>query len=207
MSPTDDVSLVNRPGRGTWRYRRNCSLRLEDGALVATDRRKRETRVLLNGGPQSPVAHLSHFRTEPNASYYVDGNGDAVIKVVEPARWDPDTEFAMAKAAGLRVDSTELIHPVRADGVVLDDAQWAEPRYVFAALGFAQFIVALAKLGVLEIMPWLLVVITLDVYALVALFSGRYFGSGSSPTPGPSDGKRSRPRRRGSSAGRANRRG
>ncbi|MEW6474854.1 MAG: hypothetical protein AB1679_21600 [Actinomycetota bacterium] len=107
---------------------------------------------------------------------FVDGNGEALIILAEPTRWPSRGSHAFAEAAGLVFDGTQETPPLRHDGIRLEDSRWVELHYVNIALTISVVIYALGKFEILDFVPWVFVAIALDIFAAVALFSGRYQG-------------------------------
>jgi hypothetical protein len=163
------------PVQGTRRFRRNARLALEDGALVATDRRRRHHRFPLDGSPESPARFDETFSSKEHGRgqfVYLDGRGQALV-IGFAGDWDGDEQIALNEAAGIPEKLTDPpLPPLRSDGCRLEDVKWAQPENI-AAVAPVGMVVAFATNA--DFLPgWLgwPVVVMILVYAVAALSTG-----------------------------------
>jgi hypothetical protein len=165
--------VVARPKRGTRRFRRNCWVGVIDGALVVNDRKNRRHEFRLDSTDIAPHSHRVLFgSSRPWEHHFIDGRGESVVAIMNATRWDGPT--AVGTAAGLILDTEQVIPPLRVDGVKLEDSTWPELHYIQLSLAAVWVLVILGRLEVIGLFPWILVAVGLLGYALAALFSGVY---------------------------------
>jgi hypothetical protein len=166
------------PDRGTRRFRRACSLAVEDGVLVATDRKGTTRRFPLNQDLTSPAASVmisaTPFGAFRDQSTIIDGNGEVLV-LTYVGDWDTIEWGELEQAAGLTKDVEYHAEPktqLRQDGLVLEDGTWW--RWAPQA-GTLAFVVAMVGGvgGAPGVLAWI-VVLGLVVYLVLALTSGAY---------------------------------
>ena len=94
--------LTIRPRSGTRALRENASLRLEDGAITATDRRGRSRTFPLIGAENSPVCVGSALRE--GGDYWLEDPKGRALLVLDSLEWDGDELFNFKQAAGLELN-------------------------------------------------------------------------------------------------------
>jgi hypothetical protein len=176
--------VVVRPTYGTRRFRRNCWVGVIDRVLVANDRKNRRYEFPLDGSDQAPHAHRLVILDPRSTKHYIDRRGEALVTIGDGSCWDVKDVTAIADAAGLTFDAAQVVPPLRADGVRLEDARWADLQYVRVALAAVMLLVILGRFEVIGIFPWVIVAVGLLGFCLAALLSGRYF----KPKAGPETG-------------------
>lgn len=177
MNQPPQPHVVVRPTRGTSRFRRNCWIGVTDGALVASDRRNRRYAFKLDGSDRAPYSHRVIFPgDDPPQRHYIDRRGEAVIVLSNGTCWEAEDGRMVAEAAGLVFDGGAAVPPLRSDGIKLEDSTWPEMRYIQMALAAVIVLVALGRIEVIGLFPWVFVAVGLLGYTLAALFSGVYFG-------------------------------
>jgi hypothetical protein len=168
------------PTVGTRRFRR-CSLGVEDGALVVTDRHRTTRKFPLNEGKRSPTESLSVL-PEPMGAFraqfaVLDGNGNALV-VGNGGEWDWVEYQEVLIAAGLTRRGefrSEPVRHVREDGLILEDGTWF--RFVPAAGTLTLIFSLLTGSGVLPAALGWVIVLALAGYVATAFASGA-FGKG-----------------------------
>jgi hypothetical protein len=91
--------LTIRPRSGTRSLRKHASLRLEDGAIVATDRRGRSRTFQLEGAENSPVC-FGRALVE-GGDYWLEDRCGRALLLLEDLDWDGDEFFKFRQASGL----------------------------------------------------------------------------------------------------------
>lgn len=94
--------LTIRPRSGTRALRKHASLRLEDGTIIAMDRRGRSRTFSLTGAENSPACAGSAL-AESGDYWLEDRNGRALL-VLNSADWDGDELFNFKQALGLELN-------------------------------------------------------------------------------------------------------
>ncbi|MEW6477240.1 MAG: hypothetical protein AB1679_33725 [Actinomycetota bacterium] len=166
------------PTHGTRRFRRACSLTVEDDALVVTDRKGTVRRFPLNQGPTSPAVSVmisaTPFEAFRSQRTIVDGSGEILV-LCYVGDWDAVEWLEFERAAGLPKDvelSGEPKTRLRQDGLVLEDGTWWRWAPQAGTLAFVAAMITGA--GVVPAVLGSIVVLGLVVYIVVALTSGAY---------------------------------
>lgn len=117
-----ETAGVLRPTGGSRRFRRNCSLLAEEGAVAVTDRKGKTTRFALDGTDNAPAHMASYlFRDE---FVVVDGKGRGLI-ISDDGLWDGDEQKQFCEVAGIQSVAVNAdLPPLRSDGVRLEEAAW-----------------------------------------------------------------------------------
>jgi len=181
MQTEKQVPGILRPTGGTKKFRRNCRLVAEEGAIAATDRNGKTTRFPLDGTDAAPAEMITYLGKDPFV--IVDGRGNTVV--TSPfLLWDTSE----------RADFCEVVHiafngnnvdpappPLRADGVRLEEPAWLR-RYVVSVPYAMLAGVVLAPLGrafdlplwlMIPLLPWLLMY---PVVRMMGYFAPRRIG-------------------------------
>jgi hypothetical protein len=178
--------LELRPDRGTRWFRRKTSVVVTDGVLIATGRWGRTASFPMDGSPRAPTRYRSVVKWPKDDSFvFMDANGEALIILKEPTRWPSEGSYQFAEQAGLEFEMVQETPPLRHDGIRLRDSRWVEMDFISSALTLSIVLSSLAKFGLLDLFPWLLVILALGLFAAVGLFSGRYAGCVPEDIAGP----------------------
>jgi hypothetical protein len=166
------------PDSGTRSFRNRTSVAVENGSLIATDRKGTERKFPLNAGTSSPARHVT-IMAEPYGAFrtqwaILDGDGEALV-LGYLGDWDPLELDEVEKAAGLAPGIENLRAPraaVRHDGLMLEDGTWWKwaPK-----AGMVAFLVAgLTTAGVLPAALGWPIAAALMVFLAVGMTSGAY---------------------------------
>lgn len=152
----EEIPGVLRPKGGTRKFRKNCRLVAEEGAILATDRNGRTTRFPIDGSLDAPKEMMTYLHEED--FIILDGNGRGII-AGPYVLWDADESAGFCELAGIEgcVTNTHSPAPLRPDGVRLEEPAWLR-RYVVSAPYVFTAGVLLAALGrALSLPVWLMV--------------------------------------------------
>jgi hypothetical protein len=166
------------PDSGTRIFRNRTSVAVEDGALIATNRKGVERRFPLDAGASSPARHIT-VMAEPHGAFrtqwtILDGNEEALL-VGFLGDWDPLEMDDIERAAGLKPGIERRPTPrteVRHDGLILVDGTWwkAAPK-----AGMIAFVVAgITNAGFLPALVGWPVAAALMVFLVLGMTSGAY---------------------------------
>ena len=100
----NDNAMVVRPVNGSRRLRRVASIRLDGGAIVATDRRGRSRKFPIDGSDDSPGG-FQYTRDMSDGGYYLEDRRGRSLVRLDGMNWDTDQLSALEDAAGLSVRS------------------------------------------------------------------------------------------------------
>jgi hypothetical protein len=100
----DKTPVVVRPRSGSGRLRRKASIRLEGGAVVATDRLGRSRTFPIDGTDDSPSG-FQYTRDLDDGGYYLEDRRGRSLVRLESMDWDIEALSALEEAAGFRVVS------------------------------------------------------------------------------------------------------
>lgn len=172
--------MKTTPTHGTRAFRR-CSLGVEDGALVVTDRSGTTRSFPLNKGAESPAESLSVYPEPMNAFrtqiVVLDGNGEALV-IGNLGDWDWVEFQEVLQRGGLTRRGefrSEPVQRVRADGLTLEDGTWF--KWVPAVGTLTLVFALLTGAGVLPAALGWVIVLALAAYVVAAFASGA-FGKG-----------------------------
>jgi hypothetical protein len=129
--------IMLRPKQGTTRFRKHVSLRLEDEAIDATDRRGRTRRFPLDETDRAPAEVRIFGLMEQGL---VDGAGN-LLALWENGIWDTKKEVEFCTRAGLGVvgfDNSELPQ-MRSDGIKMFDIPALSMMQLCSAIGAVGF--------------------------------------------------------------------
>ena len=160
----NEVPGVLRPKGGTKKFRRNCQIVAEEGAVAVTDRNGRTTRFSLDGTASAPAQMITYLGRDPFV--IIDGQGRALIS--SPSiLWDSNERADLCERAHISfiADSGSGDPPaLREDGVILEESVWLR-RYAKSAPYVLGAGVVLAPIGrafslpvwlMLPFLPWIL---------------------------------------------------
>jgi|GEM_PF-2881708 len=98
----DETPMVVRPRSGSRSLRTNASIRLEDGAIVATDRRRRSRRFPIDGADDSPTGFQYTRDLDDGGLYLEDRRGRSLVRLVA-MNWSAQELSSLEEAAGISV--------------------------------------------------------------------------------------------------------
>jgi hypothetical protein len=134
---------VVRPVSGSRRFRRNARLAVEDGALVATDRRGKAYRFPFDGTQRAPARFVETFASEESDGEgrfaYLDGSSQAIVIGLN-GDWNHYEQTDFNQAAGIPEGlATSPLPALRADGCRIRDVRWAQVKHlaIVAVIGGA----------------------------------------------------------------------
>jgi hypothetical protein len=170
-----NASIAMSPDQGSRRFRRTARLALEDGALVATDRRGRHHRFPLDGTADAPVRFEVTFSSKEHGRgqfVYFDGKGQGLI-VGFVGDWDAEKQTELNDLAGIPLKLTDPpLPPLRSDGCRLEDIKWADVEYV-ATVATIGGVIAFATTA--DFLPdWLgwSLIVPIVIYIVAAISTG-----------------------------------
>jgi hypothetical protein len=127
--------MVVRPTDGSKRLRKNATIRLEGGAIVATDRRARSRRFPIDGTDEAPRGFRSTGQL--GGGYYLeDRKGRALVRL-DLMNWDPERLGDVEKAAGFKVVTDPGRPTDRPEMMKIEDPPYFAWASVSAAVGIA----------------------------------------------------------------------
>lgn len=166
------------PDSRTRAFRNRASVAVEDGALIATNRKGVERRFPLDDGSSSPARHVTVMAESDGAFrtqwVILDGNEEALV-LGYLGDWDPAEMDDIEAAAGLKPGIENRPAPrteVRHDGLILEDGTWWQwaPK-----AGMVAFVVAgITNAGFLPAVVGWPVAAALMVFLGVGMTSGAY---------------------------------
>jgi hypothetical protein len=106
--------LTIRPRSGTRALRKKASLRLEDGAILATDRRGRSHTFQLAGAENSPTG-FGRALYDGRGPYWLQDHSGRSLLLLDRGDWDGDEFFKFRKATGLDAHGRKEPPPKRPD--------------------------------------------------------------------------------------------
>jgi hypothetical protein len=127
-----------KPETGLPRFRRNASLRLDDGVIVATDGRGRSRRFELDGTDRAP-ARVRSFGLDKQG--LMDGEGN-LLALWEKAIWGLDGRIVdLCVAAGIKfgTQDTTTLPPMRSDGIKIFDVPALPIMSASSSIGIVAF--------------------------------------------------------------------
>jgi hypothetical protein len=119
--------LIIRPSSGSSALRKHASLRVEDAAIIATDRRGRTRTFRLDGAEDSPVC-FGRAMIEGGDYWLEDRSGRALL-LLEILDWDDDAFLKFILATGLWTHERKQAPAKRPDVFRVKD-----PPYVIWAI-------------------------------------------------------------------------
>jgi hypothetical protein len=151
----EEIPGVLRPKGGTKRFRANCRLAVEEGAIVVTDRNGKTTRFPIDGSESAPKEMMTYLQEED--FIILDGKGRGLV--ASPyVLWDADESAVFCELARIEgcVTNTYTPAPLRPDGVRLEEATWLRRYVVTAPYVFAAGVVLAALGRALDLPVWLM---------------------------------------------------
>ena len=131
MTGEHPKSFVVRPSSGSRRLRRHASIRLEGGAIVATDRLRRSRTFRIDATDKAPRGFRGTGQLD--ALYYLeDRRGRALVRL-DLMDWDPEQFGDLEEAAGFRVVTDPGTPSDRPEMMKIDDP----PYFAGASISFA----------------------------------------------------------------------
>jgi hypothetical protein len=129
--------MTLRPETGLPRFRRNASLRLEDGAIIATDRHGQSRYFRLDGTEHAP-ARVRVFGIDKQG--LMDHAG-RLLAVWENAVWGGENMADFCIAAGIKwgVQDEPKLPPMRPDGIKMFDIPVLPMAGAFSSVGIVAF--------------------------------------------------------------------
>ncbi|HVW33740.1 MAG TPA: hypothetical protein VHL53_14480 [Acidimicrobiia bacterium] len=132
----DKTAMVVRPASGSRRLRKNASLRLEGGAIVATDRRGRSRRFPIDGSDESPRGFRSAQQLDSGGYYLEDRRGRALVRL-RIMDWDPEKVHALDEPAGFEPVIDPKRPSDRPEMMKIEDPPYFARASTSAAVGIA----------------------------------------------------------------------
>ena len=146
MTGEDEKPMVVRPTDGSRRLRKNASIRLEGGALVATDRRGRGRAFPIDGTENAPRGFRGTGQLD-GRRYLEDRRGRALVRL-DLMDWDPEQLGDLEDAAGFKVITDPGTPTDRPEMMKIED-----PPYFAWASGSAAVGIGAVSLYWLHIAP------------------------------------------------------
>ena len=131
----DEKRMVVRPTSGSPSLRKNATIRLEGGAIVATDRRRRSRSFLIDGTDTSPRGFRGTGQLD-GRHYLEDQRGRALVRL-DLMDWDPEELGDLEDAAGFKVVTDPGTPSDRPEMMKIEDPPYFAWAGVSAAVGTA----------------------------------------------------------------------
>lgn len=177
MSAPAAISLS--PRRGTRSFRRYARIKLRDGTVTFTDRRRRSTSVPLGPDLDNPAEIAFYFPDQGKGRLdmaLIDGRGRSLF-IAEAGAFDGLDLQHLIAAAGLK----QSVHwypeeppALRPDGRILRDSEWWKWGPAAGPVGLAA--ATTTNAGFIPAWLGLPILFASFIYLMAGLFSGAYTG-------------------------------
>jgi hypothetical protein len=128
--------MVVRPRSGSRRLRRNASLRLDGGSIVATDRRGESRNFPIDGTDNAPRGFRSAERLDDGGYYLEDRRGRALVRL-QIIDWKVEEVGALEDAAGFKAVIDPGTPSDRPEMMTIEDPPYFARASISAAVGTA----------------------------------------------------------------------
>jgi len=135
MTGDDGRRFVVRPSSGSRRLRKNASIRLENGAIVATDRRGRSRSFPIDGTDEAPRGFRSTGKL--GGGYYLEDRQGRSFVRLDLMNWDPERLGDLEQAAGFKVVTDQGVPTDRPGMMKIEDPPYFACASMSAGLGIA----------------------------------------------------------------------
>lgn len=157
MQTEKQIPGILRPTGGTKKFRRNCRLVAEEGAIAATDRNGKTTRFQLDGTDAAPAEMITYLGKDPFV--IIDRRGTAVL--TSPfLLWDSSERADFCEAVGIAFNANNVDPappPLRPDGVRLEEPAWLRRYNVSAPYVMAAGVVVAPIARAFSLPLWLMI--------------------------------------------------
>jgi len=168
------ASMIVCPRSGSRLLRRNASIRLDAGAIVATDRQGSSRTFPLDGTDDSPRGFRSAKRLDEGGGYYLeDRQGRSLIRL-DLMNWNVEQLSALEQAAGFKVVTDPGTPSDRPEMMTIEDPPYFAWASASAAVGIAavslywlhiapEAVMVLVALPALILFAWFMTLVKLSM--------------------------------------------